>query len=166
MSLSLKPSRLRVYKDVLFLILKYGPKADFAEVIENAQLGFGIGDLGEIEPSEDAEDLAADLEKLGPTFVKIGQLLSTRGDLLPPTWLAGLQRLQDQVEPFDFEIIRDTIEDDLGVRLSTAFDDFDETPLASASLGQVDREFPPAGRSWDKVDSLRVRDEDLVEIAF
>ncbi len=158
MSLSLKPSRLRVYKDVISLILKYGSKADFTEALENSQFGFGIEDLDDIEPSEAAEHLAEDLEKRGPTFVKIGQLLSTRADLLPPSWLAGLQRLQDDVDSFDFEIIKETIEEDLGVRLSTAFDEFDETPLASASLGQVHR---AVLRNSDKQVAVKVQRPDI-----
>jgi len=139
MSLSIKPGRLRVYKDVISLLLKYGSKADLADVLDDARLGFGAEDLDDIEPSQDAEDFAADLEKRGPTFVKIGQLLSTRADLLPPSWLVALQRLQDDVDPFDVDIVRDTIEEDLGVRISTAFEEFDEPPLAAASLGQVHR---------------------------
>src|SRR4051812_5964952 len=74
---------------------------------------------------------------MGPTFIKLGQLLSTRADLLPPPYLDSLARLQDDLEPFGFDEVRTTIEDELGVRLSRIYDDFDETPLAAASLGQV-----------------------------
>jgi len=139
MSLSIKPSRLRVYKDVITLIVKYGAKADIADVLDDARLGFGVEDLDAIEPSENAEQFAADLEKRGPTFVKIGQLLSTRADLLPSSWLVALQRLQDDVDCFEVEAVREAIEEDLGIRISTAFAEFDETPLAAASLGQVHR---------------------------
>jgi predicted unusual protein kinase regulating ubiquinone biosynthesis (AarF/ABC1/UbiB family) len=74
---------------------------------------------------------------MGPTFIKLGQLLSTRADLMPAPYLESLARLQDSLEPFPFDVVRETIEDELGVRLSRAFDEFDETPLAAASLGQV-----------------------------
>jgi ubiquinone biosynthesis protein len=84
-----------------------------------------------------ALDLAADLESLGPTFVKLGQLLSTRGDLLPDEHIEALSRLQDDVDPVPFAEIREVLEADLGARLSNVFESFDQQPLASASLGQV-----------------------------
>lgn len=87
----------------------------------------------------DAKALAADLEDLGPTFVKLGQLLSTRADLLPRPYLRALARLQDDVEPFAFEEVERTVSAELGVRLSKAFSSFEERPLAAASLGQVHR---------------------------
>ncbi|MES2925031.1 MAG: AarF/UbiB family protein [Verrucomicrobiota bacterium] len=83
------------------------------------------------------KDLAADLEKLGPTFVKIGQLLSTRADLLPPQYLVALERLQDHVEPIPFEEIERVVQEQLGVRLSKGFDSFERRPLGAASIGQV-----------------------------
>jgi len=89
--------------------------------------------------SDQAKRLATDLETLGPTFVKLGQLLSTRADLLPPSYLEALSRLQDDVDPVPLADVQKTIEDDLNVRLSKAFLTFDEEPLASASLGQVHR---------------------------
>ncbi|MEP7202035.1 MAG: AarF/UbiB family protein [Ilumatobacteraceae bacterium] len=72
----------------------------------------------------------------GPTFIKFGQLLSTRSDLLPPVYLSALARLQDHVEPVPFETIEETVTE-IGARISKAFQSFDATPLASASLGQV-----------------------------
>ncbi|MGE0159870.1 MAG: ABC1 kinase family protein [Gemmatimonadales bacterium] len=84
-----------------------------------------------------AEHLADDLERLGPTFVKLGQLLSTRADLLPPEYLEALARLQDDVAPFDGEQAEALVAEELGVRLSKAFARFDTEPFAAASLGQV-----------------------------
>lgn len=84
-----------------------------------------------------AEQLAEDLEKLGPTFVKLGQLLSSRTDLLPPAYLEALSRLQDDVEPFPYERVDEILFAELGIRVSKAFSEFDEKPLAAASLGQV-----------------------------
>jgi ubiquinone biosynthesis protein len=85
------------------------------------------------------EQFVADLEALGPTFVKIGQALSTRPDMVPPEYLVALERMQDNVAPVDFAIIRQAVEDALGVRLSKAYETFDETPLGCASLAQVHR---------------------------
>lgn len=83
------------------------------------------------------DQLAADLEALGPTFVKLGQVLSTRSDLLPGPYLSALSRLQDDLAPFPAEEARRIIEEELGVSMADAFGEFSEVPLASASLGQV-----------------------------
>ena len=84
-----------------------------------------------------AERFAADLEELGPTFVKLGQLLSTRFDLLPPAYTTALSRLQDDAEPIEFEVVREVVEAELGGEVSDLFGSFDPEPVGAASLGQV-----------------------------
>jgi predicted unusual protein kinase regulating ubiquinone biosynthesis (AarF/ABC1/UbiB family) len=87
----------------------------------------------------DAKAFADDLERMGPTFIKLGQLLASRADLLPHEYLEALARLQDDVEAFSFEEVERTVSSELGVRISKAFATFESAPLASASLGQVHR---------------------------
>ena len=136
MAVSLKPTHLKRYKDIAVLLMKYG-RGDLAKGLD---VGAGISP-GAAPPGEKpkAEELARDLERLGPTFVKVGQLLSTRADLLPVAYLEALARLQDRVEPFSFAEVERIVTEELGVRISKPFADFEATPLAAASLGQVHR---------------------------
>ena len=99
-------------------------------------------------PDEDhkPEQFVRDLEALGPTFVKIGQNLSTRPDMVPPEYLAALERMQDDVAPISFDAVRKVIEDSLGVRINKVFESFDEEPLGCASLAQVHRATLHGGR--------------------
>ncbi len=83
------------------------------------------------------EELKLVLEELGPTFVKIGQILSTRPDILPMEYILELQKLQDDVKPGEFNIMKDVIEAELGNSIENIFMEFDTTPIASASLSEV-----------------------------
>ncbi|HUR44603.1 MAG TPA: AarF/UbiB family protein [Candidatus Saccharimonadales bacterium] len=91
------------------------------------------GSAGQTGP----EELANDLEAMGPTYVKLGQILSGRPDLLPASYLKALSRLQDKVKPFSYEEVEEIVSTELGVRISKAFSDFNPRPIAAASLGQV-----------------------------
>ncbi|WP_049622454.1 ABC1 kinase family protein [Frateuria defendens] len=83
------------------------------------------------------ERFVADLERLGPTFIKLGQVLSTRPDLVPPPYLAALERIQDKVASIDAAAVRAVIEAELGRPVEAAFGAFDPVPLAAGSLAQV-----------------------------
>ena len=146
MVVSLKPERLKRYKDVAMLLIKYG-RSDLLSPagLENSVLPGEIAE--ETGTAAPAEELAKDLEKLGPTFIKLGQLLSTRADLLPPPYLDALTRLQDQIEPFAYEEVERIVSGELGVRISKAFEEFDPVPLAAASLSQVHRAWMRDGRA-------------------
>lgn len=78
-------------------------------------------------------------QELGPTFIKAGQLLSTRPDLISPAFIAEMRQLQDNVEVDDFASVKATFEEQTGKKLSEVFSFFDETPFASASIGQTHR---------------------------
>lgn len=137
MSISFKPTHLSRYKDIAWLLFKYGR----GELVDAAGLDDGGSHHGHAAPepvaSPEAKELANDLEKMGPVFIKIGQLLSTRPDLLPVPYTEALARLQDKVAPFPFEEVEKIVSSELGMRLSRAFSSFDPVPISAASLGQV-----------------------------
>ncbi|HZQ66707.1 MAG TPA: AarF/UbiB family protein [Gaiellaceae bacterium] len=86
------------------------------------------------------------LDELGPTFVKFGQLLSTRPDIVPPDIIAELRALQDDVTPFPLAEVERTIREELELPIDKLFLEFDPTPMAAASIGQVHRAVLPNGR--------------------
>jgi ubiquinone biosynthesis protein len=135
-ALGLHLRHVRRYTEIGRLLVKYG-RSDVARTIGFDDLGTDIVGNGPAPP--EAEHLAEDLERLGPTFVKLGQLLSTRTDLIPTNWAGALARLQDGVAPMPMHEVTRVFEDALGTSISSAFEWFDEAPLASASLGQVHR---------------------------
>ena len=135
MALSLKPEHLKRYKDVALLLYKYGRR----DLVNQA----GLAELLPAEPEKagapapEVESLADDLEKLGPTFIKLGQLLSTRPDIVPQAYADALKRLQDACEPFPFAEVETILGEELGVRLSKPFEFIEPTPIAAASISQV-----------------------------
>lgn len=134
--MKLSPQHLRRYTEIGRLFWKYG-RSDLAT--QMSQDG-GI-DPGEMKPEGDEkstpDQLADDLEAMGPTYVKLGQVLSGRPDLLPDAYLKALARLQDKVKPFSFAEVEEIVTTELKVRMSKAFARFDAEPMAAASLGQV-----------------------------
>ena len=137
MGVSLKPQHLKRYKDCAWLLFKYGR----GDLVRHAGLSELMPEEQEegAKPPAEARELAADIEKLGPAFIKLGQLLSTRPDIVPPAYAQALARLQDDVAPFPFEEVEKILTEELGVRLSKAFSHIDPEPLAAASIAQVHR---------------------------
>ena len=130
------PKHLKRYKDIALLLWKYG-RSDLVQ-----QMGmsdeFSQDDAPAVDPKgADAEQFACDLEAMGPTYVKLGQVLSGRPDLLPEPYLKALSRLHDKVKPFPYAEVEPIVINELGVRISKAFSRFDVEPIAAASLGQV-----------------------------
>ena len=114
-----------------------------------ASYGFGHiyrTKMGRKDDSQDAESLRHAFEELGTTFIKIGQILSTRPDLLPSDYIEELAKLQDQAPPFPFEEIERTFEEEFDRKIETDFQWIDKEPLASASIAQVHRARTLEGR--------------------
>ena len=128
-------NNLKRYKEIGTLLWKYG-RSDWVKQMDF--LGGRMEATAQTQNDEaDPAKLADDLEAMGPTYVKIGQLLSSRSDLLPEAYLKALSRLQDKVKPFSYEEVEQIVLSELGIRISKAFSRFDPKPLAAASLGQV-----------------------------
>ena len=101
---------------------------------------------GAAETTERGRHLREMLDELGPTFVKFGQLLSTRPDVVPPDIVVELQKLQDEVRPVPFADVERVIHEELGLTVEQAFLEFDEEPTAAASIGQVHHALLPNGQ--------------------
>lgn len=161
----LKTRHLGAYRDLLVLFTKYGRK-DFRLALEPEDFLLPQEESA-LEPSvkQRAEAFANALRQMGPTYVKFGQLLSTRPDIVPQEYITALESLQDSVEPFSFAEVEKIVESELGVRMSKAFESFDHVPLAAASLGQAHQAVLRDGREVVvKVQRPNVRDhvrEDL-----
>ncbi len=115
------------------------------DLIPGRSSSAGMDTLG--PSSARGQHLREVFEELGPTFVKFGQLLSTRPDIVPPDIIAELRALQDDVRAFPFEQAERVIEEELGNSIDRLFLDFDPIPVAAASIGQVHRATLPNGRT-------------------
>ncbi len=135
--MKLSGNYLKRYREIAGLFWKYGRSDLFKRLSSELEVaGIPEGDVqpkGEVTP----EQLVDDLEALGPTYVKLGQVLASRPDLIPEAYTRALARLQNKVKPFPFEDVERTIHTALGVRISKAFSTFEPRPVAAASLGQV-----------------------------
>ena len=133
-------------RQILQLLLRYRRAGVFSALAQ--QNGELPGELRTDPHTTDANPtrFVADLEALGTTFVKLGQVLSTRPDMIPPAYLAALERMQEKVAPVPVEHIRAVIEAELGTPINKLFLAFDEVPLGCASIAQVHRAVLRDGR--------------------
>ena len=128
-----------------------GRLSEIAQVAVRHGFGYAVdgrksGDPEAGGPTARGRHLRDMLDELGPTFVKFGQLLSTRPDVLPPDIIAELRGLQDDVRPFPFADVEKVIQEDLGLSIDQLFVEFEDRPIAAASIGQVHRATLPNGK--------------------
>src|SRR5258706_3714780 len=146
----LSPKHLRRLAAIVGLFTNYGLR-DFAKRQGLLSLeGAGLADSGGDAPGDiqaKAKAFRERLVELGPAYIKLGQVLSTRPDLLPGPYIKELEHLQDDVPPMDFEQVEKSIEEELGARISKRFESFVQEPLVNASLGQVHAALLRDGRS-------------------
>lgn len=150
------------YRQILTTLVRYGYQDVVAALhleglvrpIERVALGDGV------PPQDRAQRLRLVFEDLGPTFVKLGQLLSARPDLLPESYINELAGLRDDVRPFAFDHVEKILREEFGRPASEVFASIDRTPVASASISQVHRAVLPDGR----VVALKVRRPDIAKV--
>lgn len=146
----LSPKHLPRLAAIVGLFTNYGLR-DFAKRqgllnLEGTSLAGADGE-GDDGTAEKAKAFRKRLVELGPAYIKLGQVLSTRPDLLPRPYIDELEHLQDAVPPMPFEVVEQTLEEELKARISKLFGSFEREPLGSASLGQVHAAILRDGRS-------------------
>ena len=132
-------------RQIVGVLVRHG----FGEIVQRTGLGRLAKrpslDTSDLTPSEDESDvgfgerLRLVLQDLGPSFVKLGQIMSTRPDVIPPEIIVELKKLQDDVPTIEFDELRGLVETELGAPINELFTEFDTEPLASASIAQVYR---------------------------
>ncbi|SHH53049.1 ubiquinone biosynthesis protein [Caloranaerobacter azorensis DSM 13643] len=132
--------KLKRYREIAKILTKYGFDM-IAERIDNRSIisKMFIRSKKYSQKYTRGERIRFTLEELGPTFIKFGQILSTRYDILPKDIVDELSKLQDEITPFDLDTAKSIIRDELGKDLEDVFIEFQEEPLAAASIGQVYR---------------------------
>ena len=130
--------KIKRFREIAATLIKYG----FDEIVQRLDLP-GSDFIRKISPVEDDltlhERIRCALEELGPTFVKFGQIMSLRPDLLPGELVGELEKLQEDVSPVELADIKVMVEDSLGKKIDDVFSVFDVEPMAAASLSQVYR---------------------------
>jgi len=150
MQLRKRYKHIRRYREIANILLKHG----FGHILHQLGLVEFLSIPGKVLYKKDSgieqfsipQRVRLVLEELGPTFIKVGQILSTRPDLLPPDYISELEKLQDRVPAFEFDAAKQQIEKELGQSLNELFAGFETEPLAAASIGQVYRAVLPDGR--------------------
>ncbi|MCB2153607.1 AarF/ABC1/UbiB kinase family protein [bacterium] len=133
------------YRQILAVLFKYGfddlvERLNLESYVEKGLKLIARGDQSEaIQKATSAERTRMAIEELGPTFIKLGQILSTHPDILSEEIVVEFEKLQDHVPAFSFDEVRKIVEEDLGESIESVYDDFQETPIAAASIGQVHR---------------------------
>ncbi|WP_238392543.1 ABC1 kinase family protein [Paenibacillus antri] len=128
------------YREIAAALIRHG----FGFIVEGTELFHALSlparlfrGVREVERKSVGERLRYVIQELGPTFVKLGQIASTRSDMLPGDIVAELSKLQDQVEPFPYAVVEEIVASELGGRIADLFASFDPHPIAAASIGQV-----------------------------
>jgi predicted unusual protein kinase regulating ubiquinone biosynthesis (AarF/ABC1/UbiB family) len=135
--MSVLPDHLLRYQKFIGFMLKYWNSDLFVNTASQAMDETSDKDNSQHTYDQTPQELVEDLKNMGPTYIKMGQLLSTRPDLLPDAYLKALATLQDDVPAIPYQDVHRIVEEEIGTRISKAFDSFDKEPLASASIGQV-----------------------------
>ncbi len=138
------------YREIIAILVKYGFGDVLAKLELQKHLDFGKGFIlgkaaAEIAALSRWERVRMALEELGPTFVKFGQIMSTRPDMIPQELITELEKLQEDVPPFSTEEAKRIIEEELGSSVDSIFKDFTDSPIASASIAQVHKAVLPDG---------------------
>ena len=135
---------LNRYRQILTVLFKYG-FGDLLEMLKIDQyIEVGLQMISSkratrVEPLNRPQRLRMAFEELGPTYIKLGQILSTRPDLVPMEYIEELSKLQDKIPAFPFEQVRKAVSAEFGMPPEDLFDSLEEEPFASASIGQVHR---------------------------
>ena len=138
------------YREIIAILVKYGFGEVLAKLDLQKHLDFGKGFVlgkgaADIAAASHWERVRMILEELGPTFVKFGQIMSTRPDMIPHELIPELEKLQDRVPPFSTEDAKQIIEEELGSSVGSIFKDFTDSPIAAASIAQVHKAVLPDG---------------------
>lgn len=137
--------------DLASILIRYGfgdvvKRMGLETVLEKAGRALHWNRFEELLHLDPPQRVRKALEDMGPTFIKLGQILATRVDLFPPEWITEFEKLHDRVPPLPFASLRPQLEEALGAPVAEIFPEFEETALAAASIAQVHRAWLPDGR--------------------